>query len=277
MAVGRALRRAVAAGKPLVPARAWGALLSARSLVGEGPVVGMPAMDGAIVVAPHPDDETIGCGGLLALLGRAGVPTSVIFATDGEATRGSPAPPAEVAALRRAEAQRACEVLGVASVSFLHLADGHLDLAGPELTGAIRTAGQGSSGTLLCPWFGDGHPDHTAVTEAVVRSGLADDREVWSYETWTPLPCNRIVDISSVVDVKRRAMDAHATASLAFDIEATLGLNRYRSIHGLMGRGHAEAFLAANLGDYRRLMEASATALGGMSARLGKGHGSGPG
>lgn len=268
VAVRRALMRAVAAGKPLVPPRAWGALLSARSFVGDGPIVGMPVMHGVIVVAPHPDDETIGCGGLLALLSRAGIATTVIFATDGEATRGASAAPPEVAALRCNEAQRACAVLGVTSTTFLHLADGHLDEVVADLGAAIRTAGEESPATLLCPWFGDGHPDHAAVAEAIVRSGLPDDRELWSYETWTPLPANRIVDISAVVDVKRQAMAAHVTAGLAFDIEATLGLNRYRSIHALMGRGHAEAYLAASLGDYRRLMDASATALSGIKSLL---------
>jgi LmbE family N-acetylglucosaminyl deacetylase len=98
---------------------------------------------------------------------------------------------------------------------------------------------------LMLPWFLDGHDDHRALSDALAAvSGLPQDLEVWGYETWTALIPNRIVDVSTVVDRKRAAIAAHATAHLAFDVSAGLGLSRWRSIHGLMGRGHAEAFLA---------------------------------
>ena len=106
---------------------------------------------------------------------------------------------------------------------------------------------------LFVPWFADGHADHGACTRGLARAGLPSGLEVWGYETWTPLPANRIVDITGVVEAKEAALAAHETAYLAFDIGATLGLSRYRSVHGLMGRGYAEAFLAAPLARYLEL------------------------
>ena len=254
MRIPRAVVRAVARAKPLVPERAWPTLLALRSLRGDGPIVGTPTFRRALVVAPHPDDESVGCGGLVALLADAGCDVDVVFATDGEATIGSPLPAQELSATRRAEAAAACRILGVTRAPrFLGLPDGALSAHGDELAAAVRAAvAETSPEVVLVPWFGDGHPDHRAVADAVGAAGA--DAEVWGYETWTPLPANRIVDVSAVVDRKRDAIAAHATAHLAFDVGAIVGLNRYRSLHGLMGRGWAEAYLAASSEAYAGLL-----------------------
>lgn len=255
MRLPRAFVRAVARAKPLVPERAWPALLSLRSLTGDGPVVGTPGFHRVLVLAPHPDDEAVGCGGLMALLADAGAEVDVVFATDGEATRGAPSAPAATAASRRREAEAACRTLGARPPRFLGLSDGALGSHLDELARSVRAvAGELSPDAVLVPWFGDGHDDHRAMSEAVARAGLADDVEVWAYETWTPLPANRVVDVSRVIARKERAIAAHETAHLAFDVGAMLGLNRYRSLHGLMGRGWAEAYLAASPSAYADLL-----------------------
>ena len=59
------------------------------------------------------------------------------------------------------------------------------------------------------------------------------------------LTANRIVDVTSVFDRVQQALAAHETAHLAFDVGAMLSLHRYRSVHGLNGRGYAEAYLAS--------------------------------
>lgn len=82
-----------------------------------------------IIFAPHPDDETIGCGGLIALKRQKSVPVSVVFLTDGRHCYGQGGPPeTEVAALRHEEALAALRVLNVSpeQVFFLDLEDGSL-------------------------------------------------------------------------------------------------------------------------------------------------------
>src|SRR5262249_47206300 len=92
---------------------------SLRALVGEGPV---------FVLAPHPDDESIGCGGRTAAGPAAGIPVFVRLLTDGRTSHpGSEAfPPERMGAIRRQEALRALRVLGVPPqhVRFEGLTDG---------------------------------------------------------------------------------------------------------------------------------------------------------
>jgi LmbE family N-acetylglucosaminyl deacetylase len=241
----RVVTRAVARAKPVVPEGLWPLLLTARSLAGDGPIVGLPKLRRVLVLAAHPDDEALGCGGTIALLADGGAAVTVVFATDGEATRGSALDPVETARRRRGEAERACSLIG-ATPRFLGLADGALPGAIDELATSITSMlAELRPEVVLLPWFLDGHADHRALSDAFAAlPALPPELELWGYETWTALVANRIVDISDVVDRKRAAIDAHATAHLAFDVGAGLGLSRWRSIHGLMGRGHAEAFLA---------------------------------
>jgi LmbE family N-acetylglucosaminyl deacetylase len=252
MRLPRTVTRAVARAKPLVPRRAWPLVLAARSLAGDGPLVGEPELRSLAVLAAHPDDESLGCAGTIALLRRRDVPVTVAFATDGEATRGAETSAAETGRRRRAEAVAACARLDVRDVSFWGLPDGGLPESLPALATRIGALVEGRDGLML-PWFLDGHPDHEALSLALADVALPDDLEVWGYETWSPLPANRVVDVTAAWSEKEAAVAAHETARQAFDLSAALGLNRWRSIHGLMGRGYAEAFLAAPAGEYLAL------------------------
>jgi LmbE family N-acetylglucosaminyl deacetylase len=145
-------------------------------------------------------------------------------------------------------------ILGGEDPQFLSLPDGGLGDRASELTDAVRAlVAEVDPEAVFLPWFLDGHPDHRAVSDAVLAC-VPDGMELWGYETHTALVPNRLVDISGdAVARKRRAIEAHATAGLAFELDTALGLNRWRSIHGLMGRGHAEAFLALPAAEHRRL------------------------
>jgi len=208
-----------------------------------------------LIVAPHPDDESIGCGGTAALLSAAGTEVSLLVATDGEATLGSALPASRLGACRRSEVIRAAAVLGVATPTFLGLPDGHLSERTESLATALAEEIQRCRPEILfVPSPLEDHVDHRAVNTALLRTTLPRPLEVWGYETSTPVPANRIIDITAVVAKKEAALAAHATAKLAFDISAILGLNRYRSIHGLMGRGWAEGFLSGSAADYLGLL-----------------------
>jgi len=193
----------------------------------------------------------------MALLADRGASVTVITATDGEATRGSPVSPEETARRRRAEAERAAAVVG-ATPRFLGLPDGRLEAQVVELTTAFRAAiAELEPEAVFAPWLLDGTPDHRAVANALggaLADGGADARpEVWGYEVWTPLVPNRIVEITSVIGRKREAIAAHRTASLALDLSAGEGLGRWRTLQTLGGRGWAEAFLGTSADQYRAL------------------------
>lgn len=229
--------------------------LALRSLVGDGPQVGLPPARRVLAIAPHPDDETLAYGGTIALLADQGAEVHLVVASDGENSIGATAGPAETARRRRDEARRAASLLGVGSVEFVGLPDGHVgDDLGPLVAVLQRRVRASSPDLVLTTWFGDGHPDHRAVNDALADAGLDDDTEVWGGEVWTPLPANRLVPIEAVIERKAAAAEVHATAAGAFDVTALLGLSRYRSVHGLAGQGHAEAFLAAPFGTWVRMV-----------------------
>lgn len=229
--------------------------LALRSLVGDGPQVGLPPAHRVLAIAPHPDDETLAFGGTLARLAARGAEVHLVVASDGEASIGATAGPDETARRRRDEARQAASLLGIRSVEFVGLPDGHVgDDVGPLVAALQRRVRESPPDLVLITWFGDEHPDHRAVNDALADAGLADETEVWGGEVWTPLPANRLVPIDEVIDRKAAAVEVHATAAGAFDLTALLGLSRYRSVHGLAGQGHAEAFLAAPIDTWVRLV-----------------------
>lgn len=235
----RARAAAVALGRRL-PEQVVRAGVAAASRSSPNPTVRLPHVRSAVVVAPHPDDETLGCGGAVALLTARGCHVTVIVLSDGEASACSMRSARVVAGRRRADTSRACAALGVRDVRFAGLPDGQLRepdviavLEGP--LGSIRPE------VVFAPWRGDGHPDHRVAghaTFAAVPSGT----ELWCYEIWSPLVPDALVDVTNVIDRKRAAAAAHTTAAGAVSFEALLALGRYRAAQGLAGYGWAEAF-----------------------------------
>lgn len=255
----RLMWRAAVRARSLIPERALPHVLSARSMLrADAPVIARPVYDRLLVVAPHPDDETIMCGGTAALLAADGADVTVVFLTDGESTRGGDRPPAEVASARRDEARRACTVLGIRPIRFLALPDGgvsdHLDELGDQLRDVLEEV---RPDAVALPWFLDGHPDHEAVSRGLAAADPPDALDVLAGEIWRPLEPNLLVDVTGSIELKRQALRCHETASQAFDVEATTGLNRFRSVNGLLGQGYAEAFLSGTWAEYRRAMEAA--------------------
>ncbi len=188
----------------------------------------------ALVVAPHPDDETFGCGGALALLARAGAALDVAFVTDGAASHpGHPTvAPGAIAARRRAEARRATQILGVnpQRVWFLDESDGTLARleAGAARQAAARIAGllaRLAPDAVLLPCRRDGSSEHDAAFALVARAlGETDlsprilEFPVWSW--WNPrrlvrplLTARRVwrLDLGPAFELKRRAVSCYVS------------------------------------------------------------------
>ena len=134
-----------------------------------------------LVVAPHPDDEILGVGGLLAVLGDA----EIVAVTDGEASHpGSTVhTPAQLAGIRRAETAEALRRLGVTRTPVVHLGqpDGGID----EHTLAVALIERLTPGRwCLATWRGDGHPDHEAVGRAAAAACAATGAHLLEYPVW---------------------------------------------------------------------------------------------
>lgn len=244
MRLSRGILRLAARVRPAVPPGLLDATVAAASVVAPVPIVAVPALTRVLVVAPHPDDETIGCGGTIARLTAAGTQADVVVCTDGEATIGSPASPAETARRRRDEAVAACALLGARPPTFLGLPDGHLPAHAHAVADALDDRLRAlRPQAVLVPWALERHADHRAIVAALAATPRHPDVDVWCYEVHTPLHPSHLVPLDDdAVARKREALLAHATAGLAFPLEATLALNRWRSITVGADTGHAEAF-----------------------------------
>ena len=156
------------------------------SSLGEAVAVDGSGFDSLLVVAAHPDDETLGAGGLIHQLASAGRPVTVLIATDGERSHpDSPThPPPVLAALRRIEVLAAVGDLAPdAQVELLGLPDGELAAHAAELDQHV--AAHVTAGTLLvATWRGDGHPDHAAVGNVAAAVAARTGGTLWEYPIW---------------------------------------------------------------------------------------------
>lgn len=174
-----------------------------------------------VCVAPHPDDEVLATGGLLALLSAAGSHVEVVAVTDGEASNpGGSLTPHLLAAARREESDRALAGLGVRPpVRRLGLPDGGAGGLEQPVVEALADLPPGA--WLLAPWEQDGHPDHEAVGRAAVRVAADVGARLLSFPVWawhwaapTDLPWSRArrLDLpSAVAAAKHAAVSSFAT------------------------------------------------------------------
>ena len=130
----------------------------------------VPGHDGparCLVLAPHPDDEVLGCGALMRSRVRAGAAVTVVVATDGRHShRSTRLTPLELAATRREESIEACRSLGVHDVRFLgfeeRTIDGDRDRLEAALTAVVADVAPDEA---FVPSRRDGHVDHAVCNE----------------------------------------------------------------------------------------------------------------
>jgi LmbE family N-acetylglucosaminyl deacetylase len=200
-----------------------------------------------LVVAPHPDDEAIGCGGAICLHRRSGKQVHVAFLTSGERGIDSLSRE-EVRSIREAEAARAARVLDVGRIDFLRLPD--LGLSGAIEPGALRLAEvlrAHRPAIIYLPHPDEEHPDHQAalplVREALAGAGAEAWPELRAYEVWTPMSrYDWPEDVTPVMKQKLRAVRCYASQLATFRYDrAVRGLNQYRGALAARCR-YAEVF-----------------------------------
>jgi len=194
-----------------------------------------------LVVAAHPDDEALGCGGAVLAHGAAGDRVDVVFLTSGELGLAT-YPVDDARRVREGEATQAAAVLGFTRVDFRRLPDGSLSDDIAALTSEVGALLDGVD-LVYAPHPDDDHPDHAAVARAV--AGVTGT-EALGYELWTPIARpDRLVDISEHMERKLEAVRCYRCQLEYWPYDrAVEGLNAYRGAL-FEGVAYAEAFALA--------------------------------
>lgn len=188
----------------------------------------------SVVIAPHPDDEVLGCGAAILAKTAAATPVRIVFVTDGTASR-HPArlSPTAIGRLRRLEATAAAAALGVSAedVTFLGMPDGALrGVTGDLITELRSLLRQWRPDTVLVTSDLDAHDDHHATCVAATRAASDVGVPLWEYPIWfwtsfplphPPQPSGTLrallrrplvrVDAAPYLDRKQQAFDAYAS------------------------------------------------------------------
>jgi LmbE family N-acetylglucosaminyl deacetylase len=212
-----------------------------------------------LVIAPHPDDEVLGCGGTIRRMAHEGRQVTIAIVTI-----GTPLFPSEQVERVRGEADRAAELLGAAELLFLDLPVTTLHLIPRHQLNATfcglieRTRPQ----TVFLPFPGDRHEDHRQTFDAALVAMRPDGRRhrvdrILCYETvsethWAAAGIEPVFDPNCFIDVtatladKLAAMRAYASqledGIPARSLEAIEALARFRG--SVVGMGAAEAFVS---------------------------------
>jgi glycosyltransferase involved in cell wall biosynthesis/LmbE family N-acetylglucosaminyl deacetylase len=203
----------------------------------------MIGVDRVLVLAPHPDDEIIGCGAVLKRWSDSGIPIKVVVITDGVAGLPLGTDPA----VRKAESRAGLAQLGIRDCEFWDFPDGHLPFGGVIADRYVSLVESYLPSHLLLPHPAESHPDHRSLTRGILRA--VETRwsgSLWFYETTHPCqPVNRYEDATKTLDHKLEALASHGSQLESFDYVKHCRL--LAQMRGLMaGNEAAEAFLAFN-------------------------------
>jgi LmbE family N-acetylglucosaminyl deacetylase len=200
-----------------------------------------PFGDSMLVVAPHQDDETIGCGGALALQVRSGRAAHIVMLNDGaDGHEQVGMTRAEVASMRNEESTRAAAVVGLPAPRFLN--HPRLAPAAPKVVEELAAIiAELHADVVFTPFLLDGHPDHR-TTNYIVSHALKTidwNVRVLGYEVWGLALPNVALIIDDVIEQKLKMLACFEYANKAVDyVHTTKGLNMYRS--RLLGAGESE-------------------------------------
>jgi LmbE family N-acetylglucosaminyl deacetylase len=184
-----------------------------------------------VVLSPHPDDETLGTGGLIAEARAAGQEVDVIVVTDGSGShpRSKQYPRQRLVDVRYSEVHQAGLALGLEPdrIVFLGLPDTMAPKSGPQFDAAVEETlnviRRSEAGALFVTWERDPHCDHEASAElARVVRRMSPGLKLWAYPIWgwhieasaeirQPPPMASRIDISPYRDRKLEAIAAHAS------------------------------------------------------------------
>lgn len=210
-----------------------------------------------LVLAPHPDDDIIGCGGTLYRYHLMGSEIAVVYMTDGRKGNNRHKED-DLIFIRQNEARSASRIIGIDRLIFLDNRDAGLAASPKTVTELSEILSDYKPEAVFLPFFMDNHCDHRATSQIFFLAARSfPSCMCYSYGIWTPLPTFNIMsDITTCLQTKILALQEHKSQLEDVDFtEAVKGISRYHSAMS-GGDGYAEIFIACPVKEYQRLGKA---------------------
>jgi LmbE family N-acetylglucosaminyl deacetylase len=192
-----------------------------------------------LVIAPHPDDEAIGCGGAVCRHVAVGGTADLLVCTMDEA--------------RKTEVGASARVLGIRdtiSLGYPVESLGEQAVLAEQVFGILK---ERQPDILFVPFLFDNHQDHRAVNEALIKgySRHAFDCMVYAYPVWFPLHPNVVIDIGPVWATKKQAIECYPSQLATRDyVTMSHALGQYWARVKGHGLDVVESFFRATLTEY---------------------------
>ena len=208
--------------------------------------ISFTSKDRILILAPHPDDECIGAGGIMSLYPHQ---CDIIVLSDGCNGRKDMKPKDE-RRIRQKQFESEMAYIQPNSYRWLGYEDGTLSKQEHSLDDidfSIYTK-------IFLPWEDDNHPDHTATflwATKRIRKQMVAINEIYRYEVHVPFhDFTNIVDITEVIEEKKKLIHFHEDqiAALPYDI-MTMALAKYRACQCGNSARYVEAYLKVNMSD----------------------------
>jgi len=214
-----------------------------------------------LAVSPHPDDEAIGCGGLLlAHAGSAEIRIVNVYNGDGGGAleegpwRNERSYRDRLVEERAREVDVAAKAVGATRVMRLNVSDCDGQPGDAEVARLREILREFLPDLVVLPWMLDNHPHHKRTNAIFAKAAQGLDMMVIGYEIWTLLPPNAFLDISELLERKLQLVALYESQQRTIDyVGYASALARTRAFHYSVGakrRGAAEAYIALPSRDY---------------------------
>lgn len=219
----------------------------------------LPEAKNILLIAPHPDDETLGCGGTLARLKENNCHIKVIIVTDGNNVReASGKNVSDAVSQRQKETINALQLLGINDIEFFTEPDGFFEHT-PAFTKQLETIlDTFQPQWIFTPSVLDYHRDHCAIGLSVLSLWQKRNykERIFVYEIWAPIPATWVVNISTVYEKKQQAIQCYKIPLQYCDYSRGItGLMMFRSLYLRQQTDqYAEAFIELRVASWQSVV-----------------------
>lgn len=196
-----------------------------------------------LVLAPHPDDEAIGCGGAIYNHVKNGGIAKIVYITSSSYKRTE-------------EAKKASSILNVRNIEFWGFPQRGLRDKGKELSNMLEIViSDYKPEIIFLPFLIDNHPDHHALNASLIKcyEHIGFLCLLYAYPIWLPVYPNILIDISDLWEIKRSSIESYVSETKTRDyVRMAEGLCKYWAC--VKGRGtYIEAYFRATTQEYYKL------------------------